>query len=282
MPDKLDSATRLSKLRQLGILDRFPDLAALEAIETSADRAIAEAEAERAADREAARRLTTPIEFTLPTVPEAHDDIAIVQYGSCPKMWGATVDGQAYAPKLARGPISFLPRKFADALDHRQAQLGWFSTTVARVAALDEILGPQDFRTVVGACGPDQIPVLIVAYRRLLGRQGAQAKDLLRAVDGKLSELSHSTSGPIQGTARAEHDAEEADADRIIALGGPVAAPVPAEEDPIAKQISETNAQTSKFLTQQIIKADRDAARAVIIEAEEDARFAEKVKAASA
>jgi hypothetical protein len=279
MPEKLDTETRLAKLKALGLSDKYGPLVALANAEREADAEIAKVEAARAAERETAARLRTPIEFTLPTVPEAGDDIVIIQMDRRPTMYHATIDGQVYAPRLGRGPISFLPRRFADALDRRQPS-GWFWTSVARVAALDELLGPQDFRTVVNAATSETIPVLIAGHRRLAGRSGTQAKSLLALVDGALNVLSHQTSGPVQPSARAEHDSEAA-ADRILSLGGPIAIAAPTEEDPIATQISETNEQLNRANDQFSAKADRDAARAAFREAEEDAKLRAAIQAAT-
>jgi hypothetical protein len=228
----------LTELESLGLLAERPAAAALLAELQSAATDRAALLAKQQAERETTKRLSTPIDIILPTVPAGPDDIAIIQYGSRPSFHRVTVDGQAYAPRLPRSPVSFLPKPLAAALDRSRSPLGWIWTSPAKIPALDELIGEQAFRNVVGDATPATIPVLIAVFRRLASRSGAQAKSLASLVDNKLSELSHPTSGMVLPSQRAEHDSEERQADAIGTMArqaGPMAVP-PGDADRDAEQ----------------------------------------------
>ncbi len=282
MAEKLDSQTRISKLRTLGILDRFPDLVAIADAEKAADAEIAKIETERAAAREAKRLAETPIDVFWGASPGAADDIALICGDKVPdprRVKSVSVAGRLYLPKKSHLAIGYLPREFQPAFRETSGS-GWWFASVRQSVFLLEALDPAQAAIAVARLTSDQKPLLICIYRGVAQSQRPEARSLAALAHAQLSQYAHSLSG--EGP-RGEQEERKRDKDKAAEIWAMATGDAPAVEeiDRETEQRREAGAQVTRVDDARSARADRDAARAVILEAAEDAKFADAVKAAA-
>jgi hypothetical protein len=285
MPEKLDNETRISKLRALGILDRFPDLIVVAAVadaEKAADLEIATFEAAERAAREEKRLAETPREIPWAATPRAADDIVLL----CPErrphqFTPVEINGQLYTPALPNRSIGFLEAALRPTLP-KAGGIGYSFGTVRTAVFLWEALGGPQASAVVARLTSDQVAILICIYRAHAHSTRPDAKHLAALAHTQLVQFGHAlgSTSYIPNGARAEWDRDEAEAAAIWAMATGDA-PAVEEADRDTEQRREAGAQVSRVNDARSARADRDAARAVILEAAEDAKFADAVKAAA-